>query len=129
MAIPGFPWLTEGLQVLLILLALIIVTIFLIRYLSFYSRYRKIRKENMALAMHMRKQLKFAKFKRSSNFDEEDDEMFQTAGRAKAPVVPASYEARIGKASRAAARRRKARAPRKARKRTRPGKAVQNAAS
>ena len=119
MAIPGFPWLTEGLQVLLIALAFIIVILVLIRYLSFYARYRKIRQENMELASHLKKKLKTAKLRPLEEaLDEQDDEMFAKGSvvKAKAPVIPASYEARLGKTRKKATRKKKRAVGRKARK-------------
>ena len=118
MAFLEFLGLSEGLQALLIILALIIVSLFLIRYLSFYMRYRRIRMENMELASHMKKKLKSAKLRPLDEvLDEQDDEMFKgPAVRAKAPVIPASYEARVSKTRKRATRRRKRAAGRKPRK-------------
>jgi len=101
---------SEGLQVLLILFALIIVTLFLIRYLSFYFRYKRVRQENMELARHMKKELRKARLKPLDEaFDEQDDEMFKgPAIHAKAPVIPATYEARLSKTRKKAARKRAA---------------------
>jgi hypothetical protein len=121
----GFLGVTEGMEVLLISLALIIAFLFLARYVSFYLRYRRIRRENMELARHMKKQLKSAKLRPLDEIlEEQEDEMFRGPPvRAKAPVIPASYEARLNKVRRKAAKRRARQAGRKRRKPVRSRKA------
>jgi hypothetical protein len=91
----------EGLQVLFIALALIIATLFLVRYLSFYSTYRRVRRENLELARHVRRKLKTAKLGDFKGLEGED-ELFKEwpAAKAKPLVIPATYEARIGKTAR-----------------------------
>jgi hypothetical protein len=114
---------SEGLELLIVITALLLIALFTVRRVSFSLRLRKVRKENMELAAHMKARLKTARFRSSSDFDEEDDEMFRPSVRAKAPVMPASYEARLAKTRKRAARkaaRRPAKKPRKpARKKAR----------
>jgi hypothetical protein len=125
MSLLGLPGISEGLELLILLMALLILSLFAARSVSFSLRLRKVRRENMELAAHMKAKLKTARFRSSSDFDEEDDEMFRgPAVRAKAPVIPASYEARLAKPRRKAARKKAAgkAAKRKARKPRRPAR-------
>jgi len=109
MAFFGFLGISEGLELLLLLFALTLLALFIVRRVLFSLRMRRVRRENMELARHMKKRLKSARFRSSSDFDQEDDEMFKGPPvRAKAPVIPASYEARLTKTRRKAARKRRA---------------------
>lgn len=119
MAFLGFLGITEGLEILLIAFAVTLLALFAVRRILFFLRFRRIKKEDMELARHMKKQLKSARFRSSSDFDEEGDELFRGPPvTAKIPVIPATYEARLRKVRRrkASGRRRKTKASGKARK-------------
>lgn len=123
MALPSFLGMSEGLELLIIITVLLLLALFIIRRILFSLRMRRIRKENMELASHMKAKLKTARFRSSSDFDQDDDEMFRPAVRAKAPVIPASYEARISRARKKATRKRKVRkAARKPARKRKAGK-------
>jgi len=112
MALLGFPGISEGLELLIVLFAITLLALFITRWVLFSLRLRRVRKENMQLARHMKSKLKSARFRSSSDFDEEDDEMFRSpAVRAKLPVTPASYEARVGMTKKKAIRKRARKAP------------------
>ena len=113
MAFFGFLGISEGLELLLLLFALTLLALFIVRRVLFSLRMRRVRRENMELARHMKKRLKSARFRSSSDFDQEDDEMFRPSVRAKALVIPASYEARVAKTRRKTARKRKTRRDRR----------------
>jgi type II secretory pathway pseudopilin PulG len=108
MALLGFLGISEGLELLLLLFVLILLALFIVRRILFSLRLRRVRRENMELARHMKTKLKSARFRSSSDFDQEDDEMFRPSIRAKVPVIPASYEARLAKTRKKATRKRRA---------------------
>jgi hypothetical protein len=105
MSFLGLPWMSEGLELLLLLFALLLLGLFAARRVMFSMRLRKVRKDNMELATHVKKKLKTAKLRSLDEIEEKEDEMFKPSARAKAPVIPATYEARIGKVRKRATRR------------------------
>ena len=106
MSFLGLPWMSEGLELLLLLFALLLLALFIARRVMFSLRLRKVRKENMELAREMKKRLKTAKLRSLDEIEEQEDEMFKPSVRAKALVIPASYEARLAKTRKKATKRR-----------------------
>jgi hypothetical protein len=107
MALLGLPWISEGLELLLLLFALLLLGLFMARRVMFSLRLRKVRRENMELAREMKKRLKSARLRSLDEIEEKEDEMFRgPPARAKALVIPATYEARVGKVRKRATKRR-----------------------